>query len=41
MTVKFLSNLLTWIAAFLFGRIVGMGLRKFDDYMWNKAKGEK
>lgn len=41
MAARFLSNILTYIAAFLIGRIVGMGLRWFSDYMWNKMKGKE
>lgn len=41
MAARFLSNILTYITAFLIGRIVGMGLRWFSDYMWNKMKGKE
>ncbi len=41
MAARFLSNILTFIEAYLIGRLVGMGLRWFSDYMWNKMKGKE
>ena len=41
MMVRFLSNILTFVAAYLCGKIIGLGLRWFSDYMWNKMKGKE